>query len=150
VSAELPLVPGKLTPAATPGSCPKHVLVHRLSRHLPSLQRCCPQAEPPFAITAVSAALPLVPGKFTLAATPVLNACLSLQRCCPQAEPPFAITVVSSALPLVPGKHPRVPAWDHISFPLSLQFLEDTNQVCMYVAHRRVCETQLVKPIQSY
>jgi hypothetical protein len=27
--------------------------------------------------------------------------------------------------------HPVVPAWNHISFPLSLQLLEDTNQVCM-------------------
>lgn len=36
---------------------------------------------------------------------------------------------VSSALPLVPGQHPRVPAWDHISFPMSLQLLEDSNQL---------------------
>lgn len=46
-----------------------------------------------------------------------------------QAQPPFAITSVSAALPLIPGQHPRVPAWNHISFPMSLQLLEDTNQL---------------------
>lgn len=46
-----------------------------------------------------------------------------------EAEPPFAITAVSAPLPMVPGKHPRVPAWDHISFPMSLQLLEDSNQL---------------------
>lgn len=46
-----------------------------------------------------------------------------------QAGPPFAITGVSAAIPLVAGTHPRVPAWDHISFPMSLQLLEDSGQL---------------------
>lgn len=36
---------------------------------------------------------------------------------------------MSAPIPLVPGSHPRIPSWTHISFPMSLQLLEETQQL---------------------
>jgi hypothetical protein len=46
-----------------------------------------------------------------------------------QAAPPFKITALSAPIPLVSGRHPRIPAWDHIAFPMSLQLMEETQQL---------------------
>lgn len=52
-----------------------------------------------------------------------------LLTCLLQAHPPFQITALSAPIPLVAGAHPRVPSWTHISFPMSLQLLEETQQL---------------------
>lgn len=55
--------------------------------------------------------------------------CCLLYSSALQARPPFAIKALSAPIPLVYGKHPRIPAWGHIAFPMSLQLLEETNQL---------------------
>ncbi|KAF6264081.1 hypothetical protein COO60DRAFT_1698523 [Scenedesmus sp. NREL 46B-D3] len=45
------------------------------------------------------------------------------------AEPPFRITALSAPIPLVYGGHPRMTAWRHIAFPMSLQLMEESQQL---------------------
>jgi hypothetical protein len=46
-----------------------------------------------------------------------------------QAHPPFRIYAASRAMPIVNGQQPRNPAWTDVSFPMSLDLLEDAGQV---------------------
>jgi hypothetical protein len=46
-----------------------------------------------------------------------------------QAHPPFRIYRVSAPMPIVNGQQPRNPAWTDVSFPMSLDLLQDAGQV---------------------
>jgi hypothetical protein len=46
-----------------------------------------------------------------------------------QAHPPFRIYAASRPMPIVNGQQPRNPAWTDVSFPMSLDLLQDAAQV---------------------
>jgi hypothetical protein len=46
-----------------------------------------------------------------------------------QAHPPFRIYARSKPMPIINSKHPRNPVWEHVSFPMSLDLILETNQV---------------------
>lgn len=47
----------------------------------------------------------------------------------PQAHPPFRIYARSKPMPIINSKHPRNPVWEHVSFPMSLDLIPESNQV---------------------
>lgn len=46
-----------------------------------------------------------------------------------QAHPPFRIYARSKPMPIINSKHPRNPVWEHVSFPMSLELIPESNQV---------------------
>jgi len=58
----------------------------------------------------------------------VLHDCISCLSCV-QAFPPFRIMSVSKPMPIINSQHPRNPVWTHVSFPMSLDLVIETNQV---------------------
>ncbi len=52
-----------------------------------------------------------------------------LPSCTAQAHPPFRIYAMSRAMPIINSQHPRNLAWEHVSFPMSLDLIPETHQV---------------------